>query len=62
MQELDSTGTRPEDKRTVADAVQAVWDKLQNENPRRAYWYYGERLRLVDPDDSVILDLNRKPF
>ena len=62
MQELDSTGTRPEDRRTVRQAVDAVWSKLQDENPRRAYWYYGERLNLVNEDDSVILDLNRKPF
>ena len=61
MQELDSTGTLPEDRRTVGQAVGAVWNKLQIENPRRSYWYYGERLNAYRTD-GIIIDLNEKPF
>jgi len=62
MQELDSTGTRPEDRRTVGAAVEAVRERLRTETPlRRAYWWYEVRLRYIGEDTSVF-DLNKKPF
>ncbi|MDD4442095.1 MAG: hypothetical protein PHX41_09385 [Kiritimatiellae bacterium] len=60
MQELDSTGTGQ--TRTVEEAVDEVRRKIRTEYPKRDYWYYEARLNLVDKDNSVFLDLNKKPF
>ena len=60
MQELDSTGTGQ--TRTVEEAVDEVRRKIRTEYPKRDYWYYEARLNLVDKDNSVFLNLNKKPF
>ncbi len=60
MEELDSTGTGQ--TRTVEEAVDEVRRKIRTEYPKRDYWYYEARLNLVDKDNSVFLDLNKKPF
>jgi len=35
MEELDSKGTGAGDRRTVAQAVTAVWNRQQNETPQK---------------------------
>jgi hypothetical protein len=60
MEELDTRGSRPEDRRTVVDAVKAVQKRLIDKKPD--FWYYWERFTLVDKDGSVILDLNKRKY
>jgi hypothetical protein len=61
MQELDSTASGSRGKRTVAAAVAEVRSQILIQG-KPCYWF-RVRLRCADPrDDSVCLDLNKKPF
>ncbi|MBO7655235.1 MAG: hypothetical protein J6U40_09970 [Kiritimatiellae bacterium] len=62
--ELDSPGIGQ--TRTVSQAVDALWLKLQRPGPKPSYWYYGVRLRFMgkpsEPSTSTTIDLNEKPY
>ena len=57
MQALDTTQNGI--TRTIDKAVEAIQDQMDNESPKRDYYYYGIRLRAVRYDTTTF-DLNRK--
>ena len=59
MLAFDSTAYKQ--TRTVDQAVSFVRNKLRDESPHRAYWWYYERLNAVKKDNTLF-DLNKKPL